>query len=113
MDYNRTKPTEKKILAKLTEKFCHDSNYYDILTLRETMYYDSCGELIPYEAIEKWASLKTDYYPWYTVTYPDDVKKAAHDFACQLDCAVEGNGVDTTAAVLGFLAGVKWKENNS
>ena len=62
MIWRTDKPTEKVIVAKLTEGFCHQKDSYAILRLANEPYqhYSEDGEEIPYSAIEKWASLEEE-----------------------------------------------------
>lgn len=65
MNWRTNKPTEKVIVAKLTEDFCHLKDSYTILRLANEPYQHYCedGEEIPYSAIEKWASLEENKLP--------------------------------------------------
>jgi hypothetical protein len=58
--WHSEKPTDKVILAKLTESFTCGVGGYEILYWNEVLkyYYDSGGEEIPISGIDKWAKIE-------------------------------------------------------
>lgn len=99
MIWRTDKPTEKVIMAKLTEDFCHLKDSYAILRLANEPYqhYSEDGEEIPYAAIEKWAL--PEEKP------SEDLARAAHNFALHYD-----NGTCDGIAQDCFIAGANWQK---
>lgn len=60
ISWDKGEPKGEIIIAKLSEKFSHTKSGYEVLyySTLKGVYYDVCGEEIPYTAIEKFAVIK-------------------------------------------------------
>ena len=62
IQWNIDKPQgEKIIVAKIAESFCYRKDCYEVLYFAfkpYPHYSDSCGEEVPFSAIEKWCLIK-------------------------------------------------------
>lgn len=103
MIWRTDKPTEKVIVAKLTEDFCHIKDNYSLLYLTDKPYQHYCeyGEEIPYSAIEKWASLEDKL--------PSELDEAADKYAHSLGYDEEKERLEIVSAKEDFIAGAEYQ----
>jgi len=99
MIWRTSNPTEKVIVVKLSEAFCHSKDRYAILYYTERPYphYTNDGEEVPYSAIEMWASLNGE-----EIQVTDELNEAAEKYA--------EDEMMSSLAERAFKAGADWQK---